>query len=169
MIEYFEGAGWAVTQWGTSCNPPVSKWGTSCNPPVSQWGTSCSPPVSQWWTSCSPPVSQWWTSCSRPVSQWGTSCSPPVADQLSEHDIYSKTRFQTTHLLKLMRLQLKCTVYVWHVKYIYVFFCELAWHTCSTESDVNINVCTKFAYTCIAILVVYLGIAYPWISEFFWS
>ena len=36
----------------------------------------------------------------------------PVADQLSEHDTYSKTRVQTTHLLRLMRLQLKCTVYV---------------------------------------------------------
>ena len=48
------------------------------------------------------------------------------------------------------------------MKYIYVFFCELPWHTCTTESDVNINVCTKFAYTCIAILVVYLGIVYLW-------
>ena len=30
----------------------------------------------------------------------------PVTDQLSEHDTYSETRVQTTHLLRLMRLQL---------------------------------------------------------------
>ena len=35
----------------------------------------------------------------------------PVADQLSQHDTYSETRVQTTHLLRLMRrpLNSECT------------------------------------------------------------
>ena len=129
------------------------------------WEHSCSHPSSkrtlslECWSqsrvgenSCIRTVSQRGTSCWSTIWAWHILGNPGLYDASSEVDEAS---------IKMHGIRVTCEINLNFLLWVYhgIHFIS--------ESDVNIDVCNKFAYTCIAILVVYLGISYTCIWKVF--